>query len=143
MADSGAPSPRRPPCVCVCVRVSLCPSIPYPACSAVARRSRVLTSRLLCVSAAASGFSRQFSFVLALSGPRDCLQGMGAARETERPQLSFSFGLPPLLPSRALRHFVAGGSGRSPRDLGKGRRRPSVRTKFPRLWRGWAEGSDV
>ncbi|XP_040393079.1 LIM and SH3 domain protein 1 isoform X1 [Cygnus olor] len=94
-----APPPSPPPApapVCVCASPSLPPSTPSPACSAAACRSRGLTSRFLCVSAAASGFSCQFSFVLALSGLRDCLQGMLGAQETKQPSLSFSLSLPPL-----------------------------------------------
>lgn len=41
-----------------------------------------------------------FSFVLALSGLRDCLQGMVGAQETKRPSLSFSLSLPPSLAFR-------------------------------------------
>ena len=136
MADSRAPSLRRPVCVCVCVCVRLsAPASLIPRALAIARQSHVLTSRLLRVSAAASSFSGQFSFVLALSGLRDSLQGMLGACETKPLQLSSSFGPPPLQPSCALQHFLARGSSRSHRDLTKGRRRPSVRTKFPRSGR--------
>lgn len=122
----------------------MCVSLPQrPLSRVLCRRLPELpTFWLLCVSAAASGFSCQFSFVLALSGLRDCLQGMLGARETKRPQLSFSFGLPPLQPSRALRHSLAGGCSRSCRDPAKGGGDHLLGPNSPLWWDG-QRGSDV
>lgn len=109
------PAPPASPGVCVCA--SLSPSIPYP-CALVS-----LTGAASRHPGYSVFLSRQFSFVLALLGARDHAKGCWGL---ERPNAAvFLLQAPSPL---AIPVFPGRGKQLGP---GKGRRRPSVRTKFP------------